>query len=103
MTKSSIFHVQENILIQNGFVKSVTDDKDSPKDTINTLRFTDFTKKIGEDLLIVVSYNYTTKDEKVYELHSSAVELNVNDGFTAIPINKLSDLLTLILILEGNE
>lgn len=102
MGTSSIFHVQENVLIQNGFVKSVTDDKDDASDIFN-LRFTDFLKKIGEDIIIAVRYNYTTKDEKVFELHSSAVELRVDEGYTAIPINRLNDLLTLILILEGDE
>lgn len=100
---ANIFHVQDSILLANGFIKEVFDDKDGEHDLINTLRFIHFTKRINDEIVLEVIYTYTTEDAKQYKLHSSVVQLNVDDSYFDLPILKLSSLLNLILILKGND
>jgi len=103
MAKTNLFHVQDNILLANGFTKQVIDDKDGCNDVVNTLRLVLFTKRINDSLSIEINYGYSTDDEKNYKLQSTSVELRIDDEFSVIPISRLSDLLNLILILKGDE
>ena len=103
MAKTNLFHVQETILLANGFTKEVIDDKNGQYDEINTIRFEYFTNRISRNVKLEVNYTYKTEDEKQYKLYQSGVELHVGDEWCSIPINNLRDLLALILILKGNE
>ncbi len=103
MAKTNLFHVQESILLANGFTKEVIDDKNGPNDEINTLRLIYFTKRFKEAFKIEVNYTYLTEDEKQYKLYSSAVEMHIDDEYCTLPIKSLSDLLTFLRILSGDE
>lgn len=93
MAKTNLFHIQEPVLLANGFTKEIFNNVFS--DIIV------YSKKIG-DVIIDINYTYEIDDEQ-RKLTEAFVELGINGAWCCIPVTKLSDLLNLILILSGNE
>jgi hypothetical protein len=97
MGKTNIFHIQESILFANGFIR----DEDLDFQDEN-LKHEFFTKEINDSLKIEITYTYQLVDGN-QKLVYTTVELDICDNRSLIPITKLSSLLTLILILKGND
>jgi len=95
------FHIQESALLELGFKKETLYDKNSPKDTFNTLRFDEFKRNLTPEIGIHITYGYETQDGIQFLLIESTCELVIEDVQAPISTKSIESLIALSSIIQG--
>lgn len=78
---SKLFHIQYSELANAGYSVKSYHDKDSHKDTFETLRFDTFSKRIAQSWALEVCFAYKAQKPKQFELFEAGASL-VIEGTT---------------------